>query len=178
MLTLTVKGRELWDKKERVFVPEPDSVLHLEHSLVSLSKWERKVQKPFLQSDKSREEMLFYLECMCLDPEFPPEVWPKLTQKDVDIVAAYIDDKMSATWFMEDPVIHPRSQVITSELIYSWMTAYQIPFETQNWHLNNLITLIRVIDQQRSTKKESRSQTAARQRALNEARLKKYGTDG
>lgn len=175
MLKVTIKGDESWDKEKRIFIYSPDIVLELEHSLVSVSKWEQKTKKPFLQGEKTEEESRFYIECMSLTPEFPPEAQRKLSQSNMNEIADYIGDPMTATWFTETPS-GTTSQIITSDLIYSWMIAYQIEFEAQHWHLNKLITLIKVIDHQRANanKKRSSAEVARQQSRIAAERRKLY----
>ncbi len=168
---------ELWDKEQRIFLYPEVAVLELEHSLVSVSKWERIVKKPFLtQEEKSTEEALLYIECMTLSPDFDPEVLKKLSKKNMREVTDYIQDPMTATWFSETGSGGASSQVITADLIYSWMVAYEIEFEAQYWHLNQLITLIKVIDHQRAShgKKRSPAQVAMEQSRLAAERRRKY----
>lgn len=180
MLKITIKGGEFWDQEKEEFFYPDEFVLELEHSLVSLSKWEQNLQKPFISSDKSDEEALFYVECMVLDPNLPPEVLSKLTQQNMDEISDYIMNKMTATFFSDEPSGVSSSQLITSELIYSWMVTYEVDFQTQYWHLNRLLTLIKVLDRQRSqsSKKTNTADIGRRQRELNAIRRKKYNTPG
>lgn len=181
MLTLTVPGIESWDEKREEFVTVGDTVLHLEHSLVSLSKWEEKYEKPFLsQKEHTPEESLGYVECMIVDPIYPEDVWTRLSQDNMDAIADYMNSKKSATWFAEDVNQKSSKEVITSELIYFWMTAFRIPFEpAQNWHLNRLFNLIRVASLKNSPpKKMSPREIHERNRRLNEQRRRELGTSG
>jgi hypothetical protein len=157
-----------------------DCVLDLEHSLVSLSKWESIYEKPFLgPKEKTPEEILGYIEAMILNPKIPPGVLSRLSLENRDEISAYIDSRQSATWFRETTSPAHSREVITSELIYYWMISCNIPFECQNWHLNRLFTLIRVFNV-KNTKptKMSRGELAARNRALNEQRKTQLGTQG
>lgn len=180
MLSITVPGIEMFDEKIEEFTTKGDFVLELEHSLVSLSKWESIHEKPFLGKDeKSTEEVLDYVKVMILTPNVPENVWEKLNEENIEAINLYIDAKMSATWFHE---IQPQSrnrETITAELIYYWMIAYQIPFECETWHLNRLFTLIRVCSiKQAKPKKMSRAEMAARNRELNAQRRAKLNTRG
>jgi hypothetical protein len=181
MLTITVPGIESYDEKLDQFVSIGDVTLELEHSLVSLSKWESKFEKPFLgKSEKTTEEVLDYIRCMVLTPNAPEEFLQKLSKENLEAVNAYIDRKMTATWFSEAPGAPKTSrEVITAELIYYWMTVFHIPFECETWHLNRLFTLIRICNlKQEKPKKMSRGEIAARNRELNAQRRAQLGTKG
>lgn len=154
-------------------------VVELEHSLASLSKWESIFEKPFLSSsEKSGEELYGYIRCMLLTPNVPEEVLSRITQENVDEITTYLNAKMTATWFGETTREKNR-EVVTAEIIYYWMISLSIPFECQYWHLSKLFTLIRVCSEKNAPPKElSQAEIAARNRALNEARKKQYGTTG
>lgn len=175
-------GAEGFDEATSTFVNSEYFTLELEHSLASLSKWESKYEKPFLgHTDKTVEETLFYIqECMTLTKNPPGEIFDKLSKENFEAVQKYIDAKESATWFNE-PKNRPAGsrQVITAEVMYGWMVALRIPFETEQWHLNRLLTLIKVCNEQRQTpKKMGRSEAARQQAALNAQRQAQMGTRG
>jgi len=180
MLTITVPGIEVFDEGRQEFATQGDVVLELEHSLVSLSKWESIFEKPFLgDADKTTEEIYGYIQVMCLTPGVPDEVFTKLSDENAEAVNAYINARMSATWFSETPGAPKNRDVITSELIYYWMTVFQIPFECETWHINRLFTLIRICNiKQSKPKKMSRNDVAARNRELNAQRKAQLGTNG
>lgn len=180
MLTIVVPGIEMFDDESQEFVTRGDVILELEHSLVSLSKWESFFEKPFLgQADKSLEEVMGYVKAMTLTPNIPNEIYQKLSEENFQQINDYIEAKMTATWFSEEPVSRPSREVITAELIYYWMVVFQIPFECENWHLNRLFTLIRICNiKQSKPKKMSRSEIAARNRELNARRKRELGTSG
>ena len=145
MLSITIPSTQLWDESKEEFRYTKEQTLQLEHSLVSLSKWESKWQKAFLGNQpKTTEETIDYIRCMTLTKNVDPEVYNYLTNKNIEDIGEYINSPMTATWFTEDKTAKPNREVTTSELIYYWMISYNIPFECQKWHLNRLLTLIRV----------------------------------
>lgn len=180
MLTIVVPGTEMFDETKQEFVTVGDITLELEHSLVSLSKWESIYEKPFLgQSKKSTQEILDYIKFMTLTSNIAPEVYHNLSEDNINAINEYIEAKMTATWFNDSPGAPPSRDVITSELIYYWMITFQIPFECQYWHINRLFTLIRVCNiKQAKPKKMSRAEIAARNRQLNAQRREQLGTSG
>ena len=180
MLTIQVDGTESFDDELQKFVVTGGTSLELEHSLVSLSKWESMHEKPFLGKDhKSREEVFSYVQCMALDEKTPVELFYRLSESNFKEINAYIDAKMTATWFSDQPGAPRTREVITSELIYYWMTVFQIPFECERWHLNRLFTLIRICNiKQAKPKKMSRTEMAQRNRELNAQRKAQLGTTG
>lgn len=180
MLTIVVPGVEMFDEQTQEFVSRGDVTLDLEHSLVSVSKWESMYEKPFLGGvEKTTEEIFEYIKQMTLTPNVSEEVFHKLSEENITAVNKYIEAKMTATWFSEAPGAPRTRDVITAELIYYWMITFQIPFECENWHLNRLFTLIRVCNiKQAKPKKMSRSEMAARNRELNAQRRQQLGTKG
>lgn len=179
MLVLTVNTEEAYDEEKEEFVALESVVLRLEHSLVSLSKWEAIWEKPFLSSDeKTDEETFSYIETMCLD-EMPSGTLDKLTNEHLEAINNYINAKMTATWFNETPKNTRSAEVITAELVYYWMIALGVPFECQHWHLNRLLTLIQVCNVKNSPpKKVDRRAAAERQRMLNAERKARMKTNG
>jgi hypothetical protein len=179
MLTIVVPGVEMFDDSTQEFTTEGDVVLELEHSLVSLSKWESKHEKPFLgDGEKTLDEVMDYIKFMTLT-KVPEEIFQKLSEENVNAINEYINSKMTATWFSEQPGAPQSREVITSELIYYWMITFSIPFECETWHLNRLFTLIRVCNiKQAKPKKMSRSEIAARNRELNAQRRAQFNTKG
>ena len=171
---------EKWDEKKREFVEAKVQVLQLEHSLISLSKWESKWCKPFLSSeDKTVEETLDYIKFMTLTPNVKPEVYLNITQANLKEISDYIEAPMTATTFTDGKNAKGKREVITAELIYYWMIALNIPFECQKWHLNKLLTLIRVCNIKNSPpKKMSKKETNSHYEALNAARRKQLNSKG
>lgn len=180
MLTIIVPGDEMFDEQSQEFITKNDVTLKLEHSLISLSKWESLYEKPFLgKEEKTQEEVRGYIKCMTLTPNVLPEVYEKLSDENITDINTYIDAKMTATWFNEAPGAPQSRDVITAELIYYWLIVFDIPFECEKWHLNRLFTLIRVCNiKQAKPQKMSRSEIAARNRELNAQRRAQLGTTG
>lgn len=179
MLRITVPSREFWDESKNEFVATKAQTLQLEHSLVSLSKWEAKWQKAFLsKKEKTYEETLDYVRCMTLTQNVDPEVYYRLTNENIREINNYISAPMTATYFAEDKS-RPSRETVTAELIYYWMISCNIPFECQKWHLNRLLALIRVCNIKNSPpKKRSKRDIMAQNAALNAARRKQFHTKG
>lgn len=181
MLTITVLlGEEGFDESTNRFVDPQSVTVDLEHSLVSLSKWESIFKKPFLSDEnKTEKEVRAYIKAMCLDPNVPDNVFDNVTAKNIDVINAYISDPMTATWFAESLKDSTGRRVITNELIYFWMFSLQIPLPCENWHLNRLFTLIRVYNEENAPKKKlTPAELAARNRALNAQRKAQMKTSG
>ena len=180
MLQITIPEAMLFDDATEKRIWCKETTLRLEHSLVSLSKWESKWKKPYLNNPDITPEMsIDYVRCMTLTQNVDPKVYRFMTQENLDEIRAYIDDPMTATTFRKTS--RPwRNQVVTAEIIYYWMVTLGIPWDPcEKWHLNRLMTLIRVCDEKsRQGKKMSKKDTLARQRSINEARRARYHTNG
>lgn len=177
-LTIKIPGLESFDEEKEEFVRSEETTLVLEHSLVSLSKWETIFHKPFLgKGEKTSEETLAYIHCMCLDETVPGEVLLRLTKQNVTDINAYIEDQMTATTFREMPGA-PSREIITNELIRYWMISFNIPLEYENRHLNQLFTLIKVMNIKNQPAKSGPKMSAADRAALNKQRQKQYNTTG
>lgn len=181
MFRLIIVADEVYDEKTSTFSPVgEDLIIDLEHSLVSLSKWEAEYQKPFLSPGKKTHEELFgYLKAMVTTPNVDLDSLYRCSQRDINEIQSYIDSPQSATIINVVQQSKGLSEVITSELIYYWMVGYNIPFECQYWHLNRLLTLIRICNIKNSPqKKMSRRELAERNARLNAERRAQLGTSG
>jgi len=179
MLTLYIVTSEDFDEDKQEFV-STKFPLELEHSLLSLSKWESKFEKPFLsKDDKTAEEAFWYIKAMTITSNVPPEIYDKLSDKNVQEINDYINGKHTATTF-HDPFGSPVSrEIITAEIIYSWMIALKIPLMWEERHLNKLFSLVRTVNlKNQPAKKMPRREMLAQRRALNEKRQKAMGTRG
>lgn len=181
MLQLTIPlSPEGWDEVNEVFIEPKVTTIQLEHSLISLSKWESKWCEPFLsKKNLTNEESLDYIRCMTVSKNVDPKVYLHITKENVDEIIKYINAPMTATTFSKNSNGKSSKEVITSELIYYWMIAYQIPSEYEKWHLNRLLTLIRICSIKNSPpKKMGRGEVMRNNAALNAARRKKLNTKG
>ncbi len=191
MLTLKIPETELFDETTETFFVAPEVRLQLEHSLVSISKWEAKWNIPYLETsqvklkDRTEEQLLDYIGCMTITQNVNPAVYRRLTADNVQTISDYINAPMTATVFNDHGAgtKSPNREVITSEIIYYWMIKLGIPIEFQKWHINRLLALIHVCDlktQQEigKNKKMSTSQTVLQNQALNAARRKALNSKG
>lgn len=180
MLKITVPPFELFDSQNNEFIQVKSQTLQLEHSLVSISKWEQKWHKPFLSRDeKTTDELLDYIRCMTITQNVNPLVYVGIDNQIMNQIIDYIDDSNTATWFRDDGHTSKQREIITSEIIYYWMISLNIPPEYQKWHLNRLLTLIRVCNEKNTPpKKMSSKEIAQRNRKLNEARKQALRTHG
>lgn len=187
MLEITIPEQHyefLDEKTNEIFnVDVKKTVLQMEHSLISLKKWEQKWHKPFLKDEeKTKEELIDYFRCMTLNGKYDPDIYNWIPVDVTEKIMEYIKDPMTATWFSKNSLVgaqkNPREQV-TAEIIYYWMISLSIPVEFEKWHLNQLLTLIKVVNIKNGNSKKMDKQAAARERAaLNATRRAKYNTKG
>lgn len=179
MLQITVPGAELWNGSKQEFIRTKETTLRLEHSLVSLSKWESKWCKAFFSTEeKTMEETIDYVRCMTITQNVDPNIYYSLTQGNLNQIYEYIKAPMTATSFSNDDK-RPSREIVTSEIIYYWMITLNIPPEYQKWHLNRLLALIKVCNiKNRPAKKMSRNEIMRRNRELNAIRRKKLNSKG
>ena len=181
MLKLVIPSTEQYDSEKNEFFMTAEHTIMLEHSLMSVAKWEARWEKPFLSKEqKTNEQTIDYVKCMTLTQNVNDEVYNYLTERNIQEVSRYIDRSMTATWFSEDNSKSKNREIITAEVIYYWMIANNIPFECQKWHLNRLLTLIRVCNSKNSehSKKMSKSEIKAKNKELNALRRKRLGSRG
>lgn len=176
MLDLKVQADEGWDPIKEEFIEGRTFHIRLEHSLLSISKWESKWKKPFLTKEpKSREEFLDYVRCMTITQNVDPNIYQLLTPYDIASIRQYMEDPFCATKVNHMEPSHGKPETITAEVIYYWMTVNQIPFECEKWHLNKLMTLIDLCNVKNNPgKKMPQSEVYKQQAALNKARRKAH----
>lgn len=183
MLEIIVPEDELYDEQKNEFIHVKDQKLQLEHSLIAISKWESKWNKPFLSNKpRTHAESIDYIRCMTLTQNIDPNVYKVIGPDIMKQIDAYIDSPMTATTindYTSNKKINPVKKIYTSELIYYLMISYGIPFECQKWHLNRLLMLIDIcgVHNQGDNKMSTRDRLQ-QQAALNEARRKQWNTKG
>lgn len=181
MLEITIPEAEYFNEELNEFISIKEQKLRLEHSLVSISKWESKWKKPFMseKTKRTKEEVLDYFRCMTINKDVNPLVYEYMPIEIFDQINAYIQDPQTATWISDIEGENGSREIITSELIYYWMIEANIPLECERWHLNRLITLIRIFSIKKGPqKKMSKGEIMARNRMLNEQRRAKMKTKG
>lgn len=179
-LSITVPTAELFDSRAGEFIETKETVLHLEHSLISISKWESKWHKPYLSKDnKTKEEALDYIRCMTLNSGVDPNVYLGLSDDNIEEIARYVSDPMTATTIKKQNQ-RPSNEVVTSELVYYWMTELNIPFDPcQKWHFSRLLTLIEVCSVKKTpAKKMSKGDILRQNHSLNAARRAAHHSRG
>lgn len=180
MLTIIVPESESFDPVTETFFSTKEQKLVLEHSLYSIAKWESKWNKVFLnkREEKTIEESRDYIKCMTITQNVDPAVYYALTDKNYQEITEYMQAPMTATWFSNDNK-PPSREIITSEVIYYYMTALQIPFECDKWHLNRLMTLIHVCSEKNKPSKKMGTKTImTKNQALNQLRRQRLGSTG
>lgn len=190
MITIEVPEREVY-YKETFYKVEKRTVIQLEHSLISIQKWESKWHKAFLsRNNKTTEETIDYIRCMCITPNVKEDVFYCIPPDEMKRILQYLEDPMTATHFREDQAKQDlsmrgnRKEVITAELVYYWMVTLNIPSEYKKWHINQLLTLIRLINLKNAAlngkgkNKRSRMEILEDHRSINEENKKRFGTSG
>lgn len=172
MLTITIDEEEIYDSEKNLFMTLPKTTFSIEHSLLSISKWESRWKKPYLsENKKTDEEFLDYIRCMTITPNINKDVYKRIKNKNLKIIHEYIDDPMTATTFKQSESGQYASKIVTSEVIYYWMINFNIPIECQKWHLNRLLTLIRICSiKNNPPKKMSRKEIYSQNTAINAKR--------
>ena len=200
MLEITIPKTEAFDENSNRFIHIPETKLRLEHSLLSVRRWEAKYHKPFLNReaiDSSKltpveereynEELIEYIRCMTMDKVPDPKVYYAIPASEMKKINEYIQSPMTAHIEKRQPNRSGRRrETITAELIYYWMIQFGIPFECERWHLNQLLALIDVCSEEANKqaskngygKKMSRQEIYAQNEYINNLRRAKYHTKG
>lgn len=178
-IKITIPTTELFDEEKEEFVYIKEKELVLEHSLVSLHKWEQKWHIPYLSSNKTAEQVLDYLRFMTITQNVDPDIYKYIPTDEAQKINAYIDNPMTATTFSNLEKEKQSKEILTAEIIYYWMIKLGIPVEFQKWHLNSLLTLIKVISLKEAPEKKMGAHDAARmQRDINNARRARLHSKG
>ena len=171
VLDLYIPGKEFWNSELQEFIYTKDITLHLKHSLVSLTRWEQHYKRRFLDNGpKNEEEYRFYIQCMTLNKDVDPLVYTVLQEDDIKKVTDYLHDSMTATTLPKQNNNRSNSEKLSSELIYYYMTALNIPFECEKWFLNNLIILISIASIKNNPQEKKSKPSWSSIRALNAER--------
>lgn len=182
MLIISIPGYEYFDEKIEEFGRIEPTTLRLEHSLKSVSRWESKWNQPFFGKEKTKEQCIDYVRCMTIDPNVNPLVYLGLTDENIRMINQYIEAPMTATWFSEKETKKFNQNALTAEVIYYYMVALNIPFDCDEWHINRLITLIRVCNAKNAPKRKQtmweKRDELERRRALNAARKRRLNSNG
>lgn len=179
MLQITLPAKRVFDERTQEFVSFGETTLKLEHSLISIHRWEAKWHKSYLANPElTMDEARDYVRCMSLDPNISTETLYRLTRNDFDKIRSYIQDPMTATVFSSFNDKHAKKQIITAELVYYWMISYNIPMECSKWHFNQLMTLIRICGIKNSPKKKDKQQVGKSYAELNKARRAMLNSSG
>ena len=187
MIQIVVPKSEVFDNTNQIFRRvTKETTLQLEHSLISLQKWEARWHTPFLvKKGKTLEQTIDYIRCMCLTPNVKEDVFYCIPKSEMTRIANYIDDPMTATTVTtrgKGPGPKKKNKIVTAEVIYYWMISLNIPNEYRKWHLNQLLMLIRVINAENASNdpnnKRKKHEVLADYRAINEANKKRFNTKG
>ena len=187
MLTITIPGGEFYDEENEKFFETKGKTIVIEHSLVSISKWESKWKKPFIETlnnwsknpeSINMDEILDYIRCMTLTQNVDPIVYRTIPAQIINDIFEYMNDPMTATWFRNEEH-NKRGEVVTSELVYYWMTALNITFECKKWHFNRLMVLIRIASEKNQPPKKMNKNSILKQnRSLNAQRRARMRSRG
>lgn len=175
-----IPEREFFDEENNRFIKVPQTTLLMEHSLVSISKWESKWHIPYLSNKpKTREQTIDYLRCMTITQNVDPFLFYCIPDKELLKIKDYIENPMTATTFSDEEGKGHTKKVLTSEVLYYYMTMYNIPVEFEKWHINRLLTLIKVCSEENKPKKKIGSKKlASKYASLNAARRAKLNSKG
>lgn len=178
MLRIIVPGGEYYDENKGEFVYRKDQELQMEHSLISISKWEARWRVAYnKERQKTPEEILDYFRCMTIN-RVDPEVYDRLTEKNISDIINYMNEPMTACYFNNDSPVKSKD-TMTSEMIYYYMIVLGIPFECEKWHFNKLMALIEVCSiKNKPEKTMSRADLLRKNARLNAARKKAHHTKG
>lgn len=180
MFQVIIPESEIYDEEREEFINTRKETFQIEHSLVSLAKWESKWNLPFLgKTPKTKEQIIDYVRCMTITQNVNPEIYDNIPQPILTDISEYICAPMTATWFSERKDTRANSEAITAEIVYYWMVTHHIPMECQKWHFNRLLTLIRVCNVKNAPpKKMNKKEMLAERRQLNAARRNREGING
>lgn len=181
MITIEIpESSDLWDSVNECFVTRKGYTLKLEHSLISLQEWESRWHKPFLNSEKTNEELIDYIRCMTINKGIPDEAYYRIPMSKIEEITNYIKDPMTATTInSKTRRATGKKEIITAEIIYYWMCSFNIPSEYRKWHLNQLLMLIKVFDAKNGKQEKMSPQEAAEwRRSQNAARRAKMHSKG
>lgn len=177
MLNLYIAPEESWDGHAEMFRYTEGKTFRLEYSLKAIAEWEAVYAKPFLTTKMNFEEQIFFFQCMCLDEPFSEE---DLTQTAINDIGDYMNKPASATK-VNNRDQKPNTSIMTSEVIYAYLSALEIPYSCETWHIERLFKLIEVRSDQKNPaekKKMTQKEINDRNKALNAERRKKYNSKG
>lgn len=179
VLDLFIPGKEFWNSVRQEFIYTKDITLHLKHSLVSLTRWEQHYKRRFLdEGPKNKAEYRYYIQCMTLNKDVDPFIYDQLQEEDYKIVNNYIQDSMTATKLPKQNNSSGKNERLSSELIYYYMSALNIPFDCDKWFLNNLLTLIGIASIKNAPQDKKSKPSMKNIAAINAARRARLNTKG
>ena len=178
-IPIYLKEEELYNSATQEFIQVKAKTVYLEHSLVSIQKWEQKWHIPFLKdTPKTREQEQDYIRCMSMSGPLSDVDLMRFRQSDLIRINDYIQDPMTATTFNNKNARHSR-RILTAEVIYAQMIHYGVPFECKKWHLNSLMTLLRACYEEEAPKKKmGKKDLYSRYNQIEAANRKRYGFRG